>query len=294
VSEKKPKPPAIPYHELFPLNEGESPDDFSPLPPDQIKILVRRYEPTGIKRAQRLYSGIELKDMTSIGKRWGMGLYELEARTVDGRFYRRVSYDIDGDPPKPLDPPSEIAAEVNAQQAQGMLASPDMAMMQNMGNNPMGMFMWMMQRADENSRRQFEMMMHQQTQSTQLLAAVLSKPQGGTDPAISAVISSLTELQKTRLEIDSRAGMPQSPPATPEQELARLNALIDFAKKLNPGVPAESITQTVKELWPMFQPTVGPILAKIIEMGASAAKNGVVAASSAPVPLPAPVAPPPG
>lgn len=280
---KKPPKPAIPYHELFPLNEGESSEDHPPLPPDQIRIIVRRYDQDGIKRAQRLYPGTELRDVTVLHSMFGRGFYELEGRTTEGRFYRRVQFKIDGDPPKPLDAPTTPAPE-----AAGMISNPVQAMPAgSMGGGPFEMMMVMMQ-------NMFGMMMQQSNNSTTLLAAVLGKQNQGTDPAIAAVIASLTELSKTRIEVDAR-GM-QAAPATPEQDIARLNSLIALSKTLSPTVPPETITQTVKDLWPVVGPTVGPILGKIVEAGAATAARAAPAhvAQAAAVPLPDPVAPAPG
>jgi hypothetical protein len=272
------KPPPLPYHELFELPEGTSPEDFQPIAPGDIKIGVTRYDTDGATRAHRKYSGAELTNLERLHAMFGRGYYELEARRVDGTFYARRTFKIEGDPPRPLNPPTD-------HQANGLPAVPIVPGMPQPATlapadagaftgGPFQMMMVMMQNL-------FGMMMAQQQNSTTLLAAVLGKQQQGTDPAVAAALASVTELAKTRLEVTASQSTP-STPATPEQEIARMQAMIDLAKKLSPTTPPETITQQIKELWPIVGPTVGPIFQQIAAAGARAA---VVSP---------PVAPPPG
>jgi hypothetical protein len=271
----KPTPIAsLPYHELFELPEGTPPEDFQPIAPNDIKISVTRYDPDGPTRAHRKFTGSEIRSLETLHAMFGRGFYELEARRLDGTFYARRNYKIEGDPSKPLNPPTPGA--VNGANGAGALpTSPTVPGMQSpaaamglpdgsMMGGPMGPFQMMM----VMMQNLFGMMMAQQNNSTQLLASILGRQNDG---GVAAALSSMTELAKTRLELSAQAGAPSAIPVSPEQEIARMNALIDVAKKLNPGVPTETITSQIKELWPIFQPTLGPILAKIVEAGANAA-----------------------
>jgi hypothetical protein len=244
-----------PYHELFELPEGETPDDFPPPPNFQaIKLWVKRFGPNGLEECPRPWLLSEVPDRASFFDMFGGGRYEVEGRTLEGRFYARRTFVLVGDP-KPLVPkaPNETAQpQAAAPTIPGMGTTGDVFAMAN--GNPMALlFMVMMQNADRAEARADR----QATQSIEMFKAMATMVGGQrqqTDPAVAQVFGSMTEIMKAKILESSTPAQPAAQPRSVEEEFKRAKDLLELARKMNPDEKPEKIVDIIKELLPLVPP----------------------------------------
>ncbi|HEU5479831.1 MAG TPA: hypothetical protein VFU90_08375 [Candidatus Tumulicola sp.] len=250
-----------PYHELFELPEGETPQTFAP-PPNfsAIKLWVKRFGPNGLEECPRPWLLSEIPDRASFFDMFGGGRYEVEGRTLGGQFYARRTFVLVGDP-KPLVPRSASEDKPAAAPAAGGFSMPtggggDMAsMFAAASGNPMALlFLVMMQNADRAEQRA-DRQANQSVEMFKAIATIMGGQSRGTDPAIANVFGSMTELVKAGIQ-QRPAEQPAQKHLTVEEEIARAKQLIELARKTNPDEKPERIVDILKEIVPMIPPQV--------------------------------------
>jgi hypothetical protein len=262
-----------PYHELFELPEGESPNDFPP-PPSfaAIKVWVKRYTASGVEEAPRPYLLSEIPDRVSFYEMFGGGRFEVEGRTLGGQFYARRSFTIAGDPIPFVKPPT--AASTAAAPAVPNLGGSLSDALAMAGRDPHSLLIMIMMQNAERAEARADRQAMQSVEMFKAMAVLMGGQNRGTDPAIANVFGSMTELVK--------AGMQQRPPEQPvqkaltvEEEIARAKQLIELARKMNPDEKPERIVDILKEIVPMIPPQVFQGLLQPVA-GAAPAGNGIV------------------
>lgn len=271
-----------PYHELFELPEGESPDDFPPPPNFQaIKLWVKRFGPNGLEECPRPWLLSEVPDRASFFDMFGGGRYEVEGRTLEGRFYARRTFVLVGDP-KPLVPkaPNETPQPAQAQ-ANGFglpTGGGDMAsMFAAASGNPMALlFLVMMQNGDRAEARA-ERQASQSIEMFKALAAVMGGQQRQqTDPAVAQVFGSMTEIMKAKILEQQAPAQQAAPPRSVEEEFKRAKDLLELARKMNPDEKPEKIVDIIKEILPIVPPGMLQGLLAPAANGGAAAAGAVV------------------
>lgn len=249
-----------PYHELFELEEGKTPQEFAPPPNFQsIKVWVTRFGgPNGIEKCPRPWLLAEIPSMVDFHNMFGGGRYSIEGRTLGGQFYARREFVLAG-VSKPLilsdaggQPTATSTTPAGAMPGMGGSMGDAIAMA---GRDPQALlFMIMMQNAERAEARADRQAM-QSVEMFKAIATLMGGQNRGTDPAIANVFGSMTELVKAGMQRAPEPAQSQKPLSV-EDEFRRAKDLLELARKMNPEEKPEKIVDIIKELLPLVPPQV--------------------------------------
>jgi len=270
---KKEKNELPPYHELFELEEGKTPQEFAPPPNFQsIKVWVTRFGgPNGIEKCPRPWLLAEIPSMVDFHNMFGGGRYSIEGRTLGGQFYARREFVLAGvSKPLILSDAAQQAAPAAAPGALPTIGGSMGDAIAMAGRDPQSLLIMIMMQNAERAEARADRQAMQSVEMFKAIATLMGGQNRGTDPAIANVFGSMTELVKAGMQQRAPEQQTQKP-LTVEDEFRRAKDLLELARKMNPEEKPEKIVDIIKELLPLVPPD-------IIRGLMAPAANGTVAA----------------
>jgi hypothetical protein len=274
---KKEKTELPPYHELFELPEGTTPQEFPPPPNFQsIKVWVTRFGgPNGIEKCPRPWLLAEIPSMVDFHNMFGGGRYSIEGRTLGGQFYARREFVLAG-ASKPLI--LSDASQPEAKPAPGTLPAVGANLgdaLAMAGRDPQSLLIMIMMQNAERAEARADRQAMQSVEMFKAMAVLMGGQNRGTDPAIANVFGSMTELVKAGMQRTPEQPQAQKPLSV-EDEFRRAKDLLELARKMNPEEKPEKIVDIIKELLPLVPPDIIRGLMQPVANGAPAAGGIVV------------------
>lgn len=245
-----------PYHELFELEEGKTPQEFAPPPNFQsIKVWVTRFGgPNGIEKCPRPWLLAEIPSMVDFHNMFGGGRYSIEGRTLGGQFYARREFVLAG-ASKPLILSDVGPTAPTATATAGALPGNMGDTLAMAGRDPQSLLIMIMMQNAERAEARADRQAMQSVEMFKAIATLMGGQNRGTDPAIANVFGSMTELVKAGMQRAPEQPQTQKPLSV-EDEFRRAKDLLELARKMNPEEKPEKIVDIIKELLPLVPPQV--------------------------------------